>query len=248
MQYPFALENKTILVTGASSGIGRSIAISCAQMGASVNITARNTERLDETRSMMLNGERHKIYPADLAVDSQIEELVQKLPQLDGLVLNAGIVNTVPAKFIRRKLLDEIFNINIQAPILLVQQLLKYKKIKHGASVCFISSISSVNAIIGNSMYSATKGALNSFTRSLALELAPRNIRVNAILPGFVETSILGDNVIGEDQMNIHKNNYPLGRYGKPEDVAWLSVYLMSDVSSWMTGSLLTIDGGYSLK
>jgi NAD(P)-dependent dehydrogenase (short-subunit alcohol dehydrogenase family) len=158
------------------------------------------------------------------------------------------MVKTVPVRFIKRDDLDYMFNVNIQASIMLVQRLLKQKKVKDGGSICFVSSVATQKVTLGNAMYSATKGAVNSFTKALALEMAPKQIRVNAILPGFVETGILSDSAIGEDQLAKHKNNYPIGRFGKPEDIAYLSIYLLSDASQFMTGSLLTIDGGFSIK
>ena len=247
MNNPFSLKGKTILVTGASSGIGRSIAIECSKMEASVLITARNEERLKETLHDCSPG-NHKFFSAELRNDEQIELLVSSLPVLDGIILNAGIVRTLPVSFINRESVDEIFNVNLNSSILLIQKLLKQKKIQKGGSICFISSVASNYVNIGNSLYSATKGAVNSFTKALALELAPRNIRVNAILPGFIETGILEKSSIADDQIEEHKKKYPLGRYGTPNDVAHLTIYLMSDTSSWMTGSLLTLDGGYSIK
>lgn len=247
MNNPFSLEGKVILITGASSGIGRSIAIECSKMGASVFITARNEERLRETLGYCIPGD-HKLFSADLNNDEHIELLVASLPLLDGIILNAGIIRTLPILFISRKSLDEMFNVNLNSAIILIQKLLKQKKIQKGGSICFISSVASNYVNIGNSLYSATKGAVNSFTKALALELASKNIRANAILPGFIETSILEKSSIADDQIEEHKKKYPLGRYGTPVDIAHLTIYLMSNASSWMTGSLLTIDGGYSIK
>jgi NAD(P)-dependent dehydrogenase (short-subunit alcohol dehydrogenase family) len=170
------------------------------------------------------------------------------LPVLDGIILNAGMVKMVPVQFIKKDDLDYMFKLTLHSSIMLIQQLLKSKKIKSEASICFISSVASQKITIGNSVYSAAKGALNSFAKSLALELAPKQIRVNAILPGMIATGILASEVVSEEQLQTHLKNYPLGRFGTPEDVAGLTVYLMADVSKWMTGSLLTIDGGYTLK
>jgi NAD(P)-dependent dehydrogenase (short-subunit alcohol dehydrogenase family) len=243
----FSLAGKTILITGASSGIGKSMAIECSKRGAAVCIAGRNAERLQETLKL-LTGTGHQIFQADLNNDDEMQSLAENLPALDGVVLNAGMVKTVPVRFIKRDDLDYMFNVNIQASIMLVQRLLKQKKVKDGGSICFVSSVATQKVTLGNAMYSATKGAVNSFTKALALEMAPKQIRVNAILPGFVETGILSDSAIGEDQLLKHKNNYPIGRFGKPEDIAYLSIYLLSDASQFMTGSLLTIDGGFSIK
>ncbi|RKS01876.1 SDR family NAD(P)-dependent oxidoreductase [Flavobacterium sp. 102] len=243
----FSLNNKTILVTGASSGIGRSVSEMLAHQGATVIMTARNEERLQITLQSLPKG-NHQYFSTDLTSDEAIKELVAQLPALDGIILNAGMVKTVPVQFIKRDDLDYMFDLMLHSSILLLQQLLKSKKLKPEASVCFISSVASQKITIGNAIYSAAKGALNSFTKSLALEVAPKQIRVNAILPGMVQTAILESGTISEEQLQAHLKNYPLGRFGQPEDIAGLTVYLMADVSKWMTGSLLTLDGGYTLK
>lgn len=243
----FSLENKTILVTGASSGIGRGVAQMLANQGATVILTARNKERLEVVLQSLPKG-NHSYFSADLTSDEAISELVSKLPTLDGIILNAGMVKTVPVQFIKRDDLNYMFDLMLHSSILFIQQLLKSKKLQSQASVCFISSVASQKITIGNAIYSAAKGALNSFTKSLALELAPKKIRVNAILPGMVATGILDSGTISEEQLQIHLKNYPLGRFGQPEDIAGLTVYLMADVSQWMTGSLLVLDGGYTLK
>jgi NAD(P)-dependent dehydrogenase (short-subunit alcohol dehydrogenase family) len=244
---PFTLAGKKILVTGASSGIGRAISIACSGQGATVLLTARNLEKLKQTFALLEPGE-HILMPADFNSDTELDALVAALPELDGLVLNAGILKTLPVQFIKRESLEQIFNVNLYGSVILVQRLLKQKKIKKGASVCFVSSIASLHVTPGNAMYSASKGAVNAFARVLALELAPKQIRVNAVLPGLVETNILHNGPIGYEQLQTHLKNYPIGRFGKPEDVAYLCVYLLSDASSWMTGSLIILDGGFSIK
>jgi len=210
-------------------------------------LSGRSEERLNETKDLVA-GSDHQSIPADLSSDAGINVLAEKLPALDGIVLNAGILKTVPVKYISADKIHELFRVNVEANILLIQALLKQNKINQGASICFISSIASKHVNIGNSLYSASKGAINSFTRALALELASKKIRSNAILPGFIETGIMANSPIGEEEMARHKANFPLGRFGQPEDVAHLATYLLSDASSWMTGSLITLDGGLSLK
>lgn len=243
----FSLGGKTIFITGASSGIGRSMAIECSKKGARIYIAGRDTSRLQETLQL-LEGAGHQAIQADLNNDTEMQQLAESLPLLDGVVLNAGMVKTSPVRFIKKDDLDYMFNVNIQSSILLMQRLLKLKKVNDVASVCFVSSVATQKVTLGNAMYAATKGAVNAFTKALALELSVKKIRVNAILPGFVQTGILSDGAIGEEQLAKHQNNYPLGRFGKPEDIAYLAVYLLSDASQWMTGSLLTIDGGFSIK
>lgn len=243
----FTLKGKKILITGASKGIGRSIAVICSKNGAEVHITARNSEGLENTMNVMhTNG--HDLHTADLGISEEVNALAKDLPILDALVLNAGIVKTMPVRFIKEEGIDVTFDVNIKGSILLIKQLLKLKKIRENGSICFISSVASKKMTVGNAIYSASKGAINSFTKSLALELAPKGIRVNAVLPGMVKTNILQDSSISQDDLKNHLNKYPIGRFGKPEDISYLVVYLLSNASTWMTGSLLTIDGGYSIS
>lgn len=246
---PFTLEGKTILITGASSGIGRSTAIECSKMGATVIITARNEERLQETLSQM-NGNKHRYIVADLSCSEDIERMVNELPILDGCVNNAGynILQLVP--FIKQEDMERIFKINVQAPIMLTHALVKRKKLNKGSSIVFTSSISGRNVCsVGNSLYSSTKGALASFMRNAALDLASKKIRCNAVLPGMVETPLKeGKSSITAEQWEENRKLYPLKRFGTPEDIAYAIIYLLSDASSWMTGSELIIDGGRTLN
>jgi NAD(P)-dependent dehydrogenase (short-subunit alcohol dehydrogenase family) len=248
MHNPFSLEGKTIFITGASSGIGRATAIECSKIGATVIITGRNKERLNET-FCELEGKGHVQLIADLSIHDEIENLTNRLPTLDGCVNNAGFTKTLLTQFITFKSLDEIFKVNAIAPILLTQQLVKKKKINRSASIVFTCSTSGVyNAVLGNSMYSATKGAVNGFAKNVALELASKKIRVNCVCPGMISTSILNEGIITNEQLNQDMKKYPLKRYGKPEEVAYAIIYLLSDASAWVTGSNLLIDGGLTLQ
>lgn len=249
MEALFTLEGKKILVTGASSGIGKSVAINTALHGAQLTISARNNERLNATlNELQPTTLKHKAICCDLSSKEDLDELVESIEPLDGIVLNAGAVKLAPIAFIKDGAVDDLFEINVQSSIRLVQRLMRKKKLKKGASLVFISSIATQKATIGNSVYNATKGAVNAFVKSLALELANKQIRANAILPGLVPTGILSDSGISEEELDTHLKNYPLGRYGKPEDIAYLSIFLLSNQSSWMTGSLINLDGGFSLK
>ncbi len=244
---PFTLEGRTILVTGASSGIGRTTAIECSQMGANVIITGRDQARLDETFSE-LEGEGHLAVIADLTQEDQVQGLLEQLPVVDGVVLCAGQGTVVPFKMADRKKQDPIFEINYFAPVELLRQLLKKKKLANGASVVFVSSIGGVDSItIGNSIYGASKAALNSAMRFCALELAPKKIRVNSVCPGMVNTKLIKGGAVSEEQHQADMLKYPLKRYGEPEDIANGIIYLLSDASSWVTGHSLVIDGGYTL-
>lgn len=247
MYNPYSLEGKTILVTGASSGIGRASAIECSKLGARVVITARNEERLKETLSAM-EGDNHLVIPCDLSDEASIDNLVAELPEIQGLLNNAGFTKTLPIQFISSEDLTSILGVNTVAPILLLQKLLKKKKLKKGASVVFTSSMAGIGfSSVGNSMYAASKGAISAFIRCAAKELAPKGIRVNAVCPAMVDTGILNAGTISSEQLEENKKRYPLGRFGKPEEIAWAIIYLLSDASAWVTGDNIIIDGGVSI-
>lgn len=247
MYNPYSLEGKTILVTGASSGIGRASAIECSKLGARVVITARNEERLKETLSAM-EGDNHLVIPCDLSDEASIDNLVAELPEIQGLLNNAGFTKILPIQFISSEDLTSILGVNTVAPILLLQKLLKKKKLKKGASVVFTSSMAGIGfSSVGNSMYAASKGAISAFIRCAAKELAPKGIRVNAVCPAMVDTGILSAGTISSEQLEENKKRYPLGRFGKPEEIAWAIIYLLSDASAWVTGDNLILDGGVSI-
>lgn len=244
---PFALEGRIILITGASSGIGRTTAIECSRMGARLIITGRDSDRLDEV-CHELEGSGHQAIIADLTQEVQVENLLSQLPVIDGVVLCAGQGIVVPFKMADRKKIDPIFEINYFAQVELMRQLIKKKKLANESSVVFVSSIGGVDSItIGNSIYGASKAALNSAMRFCALELAPKKIRVNSVCPGMVNTKLIKGGAVSEEQHQIDMKKYPLKRYGEPEDIAHGIVYLLSNASSWVTGHSLVIDGGYTI-
>ena len=242
---PFSLENKTILVTGATSGIGKSIAINASRAGAGIIITGRDAGRLEEVMSQLSEG-NHKAILADLSNETGRMQLLANLPGLDGVVHSAGIIKRVPLKLISEKSLNELMQINFFAPSLLTQMLYKKKLLKNEASVVFISSVASSFASLGNIMYMASKGAVNSFMKGIAFELALSGIRANAIQPGMIKTNLT--TAIPDEEIEKDIQRYPLGRYGTPEEVAWAAIYLLSDATKWMTGSILTLDGGLTLR
>ena len=240
---PFTLEGKTILVTGASSGIGRGIAIACSKMGAFVIVNGRNEQRLSETMSEM-EGDDNLSLAADLSDNVALAEMVAKLPKLDGIVHCAGIGQRILCKQLQESDLENMMNVNFKAPVMLQTEILKQKKINKSASIVFIASIACDSPTIGNAMYSASKGAIISYANCLALELAPRLIRVNCILPAMIWTDLIFKGGITEEELKEDEKKYPLKRYGKPEDIANLSIYLLSDAAAWMTGSSIKITGG----
>ena len=240
-QNPYSLFSKTILITGASSGIGRAIAISCSEMGARLVLNGRNSLRLDETLALT-SGDGHIKLISDLTDD--LSDMVTGLPHLDGVVHCAGIGHAKLCKQIVSSEVDTVMAVNFKAPVLLQSELLRQKKINKGASIVFIASIGYHYPNIGNALYCASKGALISYANCLKLELAPRQIRVNCISPGMIWTDLILHDGMTEDQLREDEKKYLFQRYGQPCDVAHLAVYLLSDASSWMTGSNIEITGG----
>ena len=244
---PFSLASKTVLITGASSGIGRETALECAHMGASVVLTGRDRDRLDETMSLIEGNDKASII-ADLTVADDVERLIEALPSLDGAVLCAGNSMTLPLQFGTRDKFDDMFDINFFAPVELLRLLYKKKRLNKGASVVLIASIGGTHSFMpGNGIYGASKAALNSVMKYAAREFASRRIRVNSICPGMVDTPLIHRGTITEEQLAEDAKRYPLGRYGKPSDIAHGAVYLLGDASSWLTGHDLVIDGGFSI-
>lgn len=246
MYNPFSLEGKTILVTGASSGIGKATAIECSKHGAKVWLLGRNTERLTQAMKEC-EGTNHNIIQFDLSDIDNIPKLLETLPVLDGIVHSAGVNTKYLVKNISREKIEELLHTNYYAPALMTQLFLKNKKLAKNASIVFISSISASYASVSNSLYASSKAALNSFARCLAMEIAPRGMRSNVIQPGVIETPILKAYAM-TDELQDFKNSCPLGHPGEPIDIAHGCVYLLSDASKFMTGSIMTIDGGLTLK
>lgn len=249
-QNPFTLSGKTILITGASSGIGRATAIECSKAGAKVIVTGRNADRLYEVHSLLDNPDKQPPFViADLKTDEGIECLVAACPKLDGCFINAGISINVPVSFINREKLQEIFDVNTFAPILLTRTLVKSKKLNRGASLVYTASVSGNNTVtVAHEMYSATKTAITGFMRNTALDLAIKGIRANAVNPGMVNTPMVHSGKYSDEQLQKDMENYPLKRFGEPKEVAYAVVFLLSDASAWITGHSLVIDGGLTLK
>ena len=245
---PFSLEGKRILITGGASGIGKATSLLCAQMGADVILVDLNEEGLKQT-AKEIEKESTETRALNLTDNEQLESMIASLPKLDGVVSNAGIVYSLLAKFNEPADAEKIFNINTFSHFNLVQGLIKQKKLNKGASIVFTSSMSGVFCgFVGGSLYGATKSALAGYAKALAVELAPRGIRVNTVHPGMIETPLTKNTSLSQDVLDEDAKNYPLGRYGKPEEVAAAMVYLLSDATVWMTGTQLLIDGGYSVK
>jgi NAD(P)-dependent dehydrogenase (short-subunit alcohol dehydrogenase family) len=245
---PFTLEGKTILISGASSGIGRATAIECSNMGAEVILLGRNKEELNRTYNQLRNKRKHSMIVSDITNYEQVNIWLQELPVLDGVVNNAGVINTIPFKFIQIDEMKGLYDVNLFSHVYINQQLVEKKILGKDSSVVFVSSIDGpITAHYGNTMYSSSKGALTAVAKGMALELATKKIRVNSVLPGMVSTPLIGNDSFSNDQLVEDLKLYPLKRYGKPEEVAYAIIYLLSDASAWVTGSNLIIDGGYTL-
>ncbi len=250
MEYnPYSLEGKTILVTGASSGIGQTTAIECSKLGAKLVITGRNEERLSKTLASLM-GDGHAMIIADLDDEDAITVLANDVPQLDGVSCNAGIgVGSKPVTFYKKKDFEKIFQTNTLSTALMIKALVKKKKLNSPSSLVLTSSIEgNFVTSIGNGMYGMTKAALSSYARTVALELASKGVRCNVVTPGMVKTPLIEPTgELTQEQLDADESRYPLGRYGDPKDIAWAIIYLLSDASCWVSGSTLKIDGGISL-
>lgn len=245
--HKFTLEGKSILITGASSGIGRGVAIACSKAGAKCILVGRDVARLQETMGEC--GGSDTIYEVvDVTDYDALKNLVDHLPVLDGVVMCAGITdNYTPLKFLTPNLVDRVLNVNLKAPMLLLSYLEKKKKLNKGASVVVVSSMSGFYTSPAHSLYSASKGGVTSFVRAASLDLASKRIRVNAIAPALVNTPFINFDTLTDEQKKASISKYPLKRLGEPEDVASAAIYLLSDASSWVTGQQLVIDGGVSV-
>lgn len=244
---PFSIEGKTILVTGAASGMGKAAALTCSKMGAKVIAVDFNAEGLANTMSELEGGE-HQSFAINLADESTWEELLGGNFVLDGIASCAGIANMNPFSFVSKQEFDKVFGVNFFGPVLLVKYLLKKKKLNKEASVVFVSSVDGPKVVhAGNSVYSASKNALVGMSRNMAVDLAPKKIRVNCVLPGTTDTPLIRTANVTEEQLAENTNAFPLKRFGTPQDMANAIVYLLSDASSFVTGTELVVDGGYSL-
>ena len=248
MNSPFTLDGKTVLVTGAASGIGKATAELCAILGAKLILVDINKDGLRQIVDSIGKDDTVS-YALDLTNYDLLCQMVASLPKLDGIASNAGVVKSLLAKFNENSDMEMLFSINTFSHINLIQELIKQKKLNKGASIVFTSSMSGVFCgLPGGSLYGATKSALAGYSKALALELAPRGIRVNTVHPGMIETPLTQGTALSKEILAEDANHYPLGRYGKPNEVAAAIVYLLSDATVWMTGTQLLLDGGYSLR
>lgn len=250
----FGLQNKNIIITGASSGIGRQCAITASQLGARVVLVARNKEKLQETLDLMDPKEAHIICVSDLmdfeATEIAIQEVMLEVGKMHGIIHAAGISTTLPLRSISATKMDDYFKTNVYGSVQLSRILTKPAYLtEQGASIIFLTSVMGVVGEVGKTIYSLTKGALVAGSKSMALELAPKKIRVNCISPGVVVTPMSSAAVYTQNEAALEKTKsyHPLG-LGIPEDVANGCMFLLSDASRWITGTNLMIDGGYTAR
>lgn len=247
MNSPFSLHSKTILIVGASSGIGQATAEGCARMGARVILAARREKELADIHAQ-LEGSGHEYIVTDITNSDSVKKLVNTTPVIDGIVLSAGKGLTLPIPFCSQDKFEDIFQVNFFAQCELIRALYKKKKIAKDGSIVLISSIGG-NSVYspGASIYGASKAALSTFMRYCAIEFASRKIRVNTINPGMVKTKLIDRGTLSTEDFEKDIQRYPLKRYGEPADIANGAIYLLSDAASWVTGHSLVIDGGVSI-
>lgn len=245
------LKDKVAIVTGASKGIGASIAIHLAAEGASVIVDySSSQEGADKVvQEITKNGGKAIAIQANVSKPEDIKRLfseaIKAYGKVDILINNAGVYEFLPLEGITAEHFHKMFDLNVLGLILTSQEAAKHFG-KDGGSIVNISSLASTAALANASVYSATKAAVDAVTKSLAKELGPRNIRVNSINPGMVETE--GVHTAGFDKSDLRKEiegQTPLGRIGQPEDIAPAAIFLASDDASWITGETLFISGGH---
>ncbi len=244
----FSLIGKTILIVGGSRGIGRATAIQCSKAGGRMIIISRKMESLEKTLSL-LDGGFNTAIPLDITDIESVSSTIPALPNLDGVVMCAGIGAMKPFLFSNRSDFEKVFDLNFFSTIEFLRLIIRHNKINKDGSVVFVSSIGGVfNHNVGNSIYGTSKAALNSIMKYCAIELAPKRIRVNCVNPGMIKTEFNNPDILTEEQLKNDIEKYPLKRIGEPEDVANAILFLLSDASSWITGTSLVVDGGLTAQ
>ena len=249
---PFAIEGKTILVTGATSGIGRAAAVTCAQMGAKVIAVGRNQEKLADLQAELESGElrelEHLYISADITDKAQVQALVETVSGIDGIACCAGVADMNPFAFVFQEEIEQVFQINCFAPVMLVNRLLKAKKLSKGSSVVFVSSVDGPKIVhAGNTVYSGSKSALAGMAKNMAIDLVGKKIRVNCVLPGTTDTPMIHTGSATDETLAETAKSLPMKRFAQPKEIANAIIFLLSDAASYITGSEIIVDGGNSI-
>jgi NAD(P)-dependent dehydrogenase (short-subunit alcohol dehydrogenase family) len=246
MKTIYNFQNKHYILTGASSGIGQQCALDLMPTGARLTLIGRNIEKLNATKNKDQSAKVEVLF-GDLCDEKFVDIIAESTSNLDGIVLCAGVIDYTPAKMISREKIRRVFDINFEANVILIQALLKRRKINPNASVIIISSISSKLGVAGTSLYAASKAAITAYAKVLATELSVRKIRVNVIHPGIVKTNLISDSEMIENSALVElEKRYPLG-FGRSEDVASQVKFLLSEESKWITGTEIIMDGGHTI-
>ena len=248
MKYnPFAIEGKTILVIGATSGIGHATAVTCAHRGAKVTAVGRNQERLD-CLMQELEGDGHLPVVADLTDEEQMHTLVESVSVIDGVACCAGVADMNPFAFVSQEEIERVFQINCFAPVMLVNRLMKAKKLVKGSSVVFVSSVDGPKIVhAGNTVYSGSKSALAGMAKNMAIDLVGKKIRVNCVLPGTTDTPMIHTGSATDETLAETAKSLPMKRFAQPEEIANAIIFLLSDAASYITGTDITVDGGSTI-
>ena len=252
MLKPLDMAGRTILVTGASSGIGRETAVLLSQLGGRIVLVGRDQPKLEATHSL-LEGSGHCVKAKDLSVlddtPDWLKQVTGETGPLSGLVHCAGLQLTLPVRQVSAAQVREVLDINLTSAIMLARGLRQRNVHATVSSLVLVSSVMGLVGAVGRSVYSASKSALVGLTRSLALELAQDGLRVNCVAPGFVDTAMFQSmkTMLGEEQIAAIESAHPLG-IGQPRDVAHAIAFLLADTGRWITGSTLVVDGGYTAK
>lgn len=247
MYNPYSLEGKTILITGAASGIGKTTSIECSKMGATLILVDLNIDGLDNVVSLLEKGKEHCRICGNLTSNDFLENLAETTPCLDGVFLCAGVSDTTLVKFYNEEKIKRVMDVNLVAPVMMLKYLLSKKKINKGASLVWMSSYGAEKVEPGLGIYAASKAAVNGVMKAYAKELISRKIRSNSIMPMMIKTELLSTlSNISDKDLEKQESLYPLG-FGSPSDVAYAAIYLFSDASRWITGSQIKMDGGSML-